>query len=96
MKANSITIFGKPYIVSYVDTVDEEDSSGECDPRSGEIKILKTMCDAQKKDTLLHEILHIISGELRLGVSEKQVSSLAVGLYSAFKENEDLMKIIFK
>ena len=49
MKANSITIFGKPYIVSYVDTVDEEDSSGECDPRSGEIKILKTMCDAQKK-----------------------------------------------
>lgn len=83
----SIKVFGKPYAINYVDQVDETDSLGECDVRLCEIKILNTMCDAQKKDTLIHELLHIISEELRLGVSEKQVASLAVGLYSVFREN---------
>lgn len=83
----SIFIFGKQYSINYVDAVDHEDNSGECNIRAGEIRILNTLSEAQKNDTLLHEILHIISDELCLGMSERQVTAMAVGLYAVYKEN---------
>ena len=37
----------------------------------------------QREDTLLHEVIHIISGELSLELSEETVARLSVGLYSS-------------
>ena len=37
----------------------------------------------QYLETLLHEVLHIVSDELAVGLDEDDVSRLAVGLYSA-------------
>ena len=37
----------------------------------------------QLEETLLHEVLHVIDDELKLGLAEEQITRLAVGIYSA-------------
>ena len=84
---NAITILGKPYQIHYVDKVDDDDNSGESNIRTGEIKVLNALTPHLSRETLLHEIIHIVSDELYLELSERQVAALSVGLYSVYRDN---------
>jgi len=79
-----MTILGKPYEVRMTDDVGAGGSLGQS-KRSKQVIVLNTeeCAPEQLDETLLHEVIHIISGELVLGLDEETVARLAVGLYSA-------------
>ena len=57
---------------------------GACNRQKQAITILtEGIGQEQKEETILHEVVHIIDGELKLGLEEEDVSRLSVGLYSA-------------
>lgn len=63
------------------------DIYGEFDPNKNLVTINP---DKQPANTLLHEILHIISGEKKLGLSEQQVEKLETWLCDMFCNNREL------
>jgi hypothetical protein len=63
------------------------DGMGRASLKSQTIHIDDTMPDDTKKTTLIHEVLHILSDMNHLGLTEEQVSSLSIGLYSVMKSN---------
>ena len=81
---SSITILGKTYEIKLVNDVEAAGNMGTA-KRSKQVIILnKELCAMEQLDeTLLHEVIHIIDGELVLGLSEETVARLAVGIYSA-------------
>lgn len=77
-------ILGKPYEVRKSDDIGTAGNLGST-KRSKQVIILNTEQCApdQLAETLLHEVIHIIDGELVLGLDEATVARLAVGIYSA-------------
>jgi len=80
MKA--IQILGKTYKIEYVDNKTLGGNYGDCNTTKAYIRINKEITKQQQEDTLLHEVLHIISDELNIELGEKQVQILATALYS--------------
>lgn len=80
MKA--IQILGKTYKIEYVDNKTIGGNYGDCNTTKAYIRINKEITKQQQEDTLLHEVLHIISDELTLEMNEGQVGRLATVLYS--------------
>ncbi len=78
-----IEILGKKYKIVETNHECMPDNFGTSSTRDQIITLTKSMSSQQRGDTLLHEIIHIISGELVLGMSEETITRLAVGLYSA-------------
>lgn len=78
-----IEIFGKTYVVTYQNPDNMCGSMGSCSRERGSILIDNTLNTDQQQETLLHEIIHVIDGELKLNLDEITVARLAVGLYSA-------------
>ena len=48
-------------------------------------------CRGQDKETLMHEIFHVVSNLTGSNLSEKQVTAMASGLYSVIKDNKKLL-----
>lgn len=86
---NRIEVLGKWYEIRLCDDVSSAGNLGST-KRSRQVIILNTEQCApdQLKETLLHEVIHIISGELVLNLNEETIARLAVGLYSAGYEVE--------
>jgi hypothetical protein len=81
---NEITILGKPYKIDYCKSSDINGMLGSANRAKQVIRInIDDQGPDQKKETLLHEVLHMVSDELKLGLTESIISCLAVGLYSA-------------
>ena len=83
MAPKQITVLGKPYTIKLVDEVSAGGNMGSCSRHTQDICINEELAKDQTDETLLHEVIHIIDGELVLGLSEETVARLAVGLYSA-------------
>lgn len=83
----SLTIFGKPYQVQYVDNINDGDQFGEINTGTGIISVLNTSSAQMQEETLLHEIIHAIDEDMGIGLNEKQVQRLSVSLYAVLKEN---------
>jgi thymidylate synthase (FAD) len=79
----NIYILGKPYDVEMVDDAHTSGNMGSANRSLQKILIASAIGKDQQQDTLLHEVLHIINDELKVGLTEENVSRLAVGLYSA-------------
>jgi len=80
----SVTILGKSYEIRLADDVGSGGSLGQS-KRSRQVIVLNSeeCAPEQLEETLMHEVIHIISGELVLGLEEETVARLAVGIYSA-------------
>ena len=78
-----IEILGKTYVVTYQNPDNMCGTMGSCNRERGFILIDNTLNTDQQNETLLHEIIHVIDGELKLNLDETTVARLAVGLYSA-------------
>jgi len=63
-------------------------------------KQLILLFDSMQKDctveTLLHETIHALDGELGIGLSEKKVRQLSQGLYDVLKHNPEIWKLIWR
>jgi len=79
----TITILGKPYSVTYHSDTDMLSMLGSSNRTAASIRISKEMCPDQMDETLLHEVLHIISLELMLKFDEETIARIAVGIHSA-------------
>jgi len=78
-----IPILGKPYRVECVPNEHLAGNMGSATRGRQFIAISSELALEQQEDTLLHEVIHIISDELALGFTEETVQRLAVGLHSA-------------
>jgi len=78
-----VDILGKPYRVVEATDGQMPDSFGTASCKDQIITLKKSMAAGQKADTMLHEVIHIISNELALELPEDTIRRLAVGLHSA-------------
>ena len=62
----------------------------------GEIHVSMKQGKDQQKDTLLHEVIHVIDRDLTLKFDEEQVHRLACALYQTLKENKEFTKWLIK
>ena len=60
---------------------------GETDKLAGTITLNSMATKQQHLDTMLHEAIHVISGELNLGLSERKVSCLSAALCAFVLDN---------
>ena len=94
MKNMTVNVMGKDYSVVFVDKVDEKDSCGEHDMGKLEIKVKKSLHPDVIAETLLHELTHAVEEQLDLGMREKQVHGLSVGMFQVLRENPALVKFL--
>jgi hypothetical protein len=83
----SVVVIGKTFTIEYVEKVDDDDNSGECDDAAQIIKVNRKQHAESIKDTLLHEVIHAVERQLDLRMKEKQVHALAVGMLQVLREN---------
>ena len=84
-KSETISILGKPYSIRWTDDTLTGGGAimGAANRTEQTIVLNKQVGRDQMRDTLMHEVIHIISGELSLELAEETVSRLAVGLYAS-------------
>lgn len=46
--------------------------------------------EEQKKETLLHEIIHAMDEKFRIELKERQVEQLGVAIYNLVKDNPEM------
>lgn len=90
----SIRVIGKTFTIHYVDKVDDDDSSGEQRRDQQLIKVKTGQHPETLRETLLHEIIHAIEEQIDLGMKERQVHSLAIGLFQVLRENPALVRFL--
>jgi len=85
----NIRILGKTYTVQFVDRKDLPNDYGECNDEQQLIKIRTDISDENKKDVLLHEVIHAIDFAMSTELTERQVHAIATGLLAVFLDNSD-------
>lgn len=83
-KDERLNILGKDYTLRYTDNIGTCGNMGNADRSRQFINVnAADLAPQQIESTVLHEVIHMIDHELKLGLSEENVSRLEVGLYSA-------------
>ena len=87
-----IRILGIDYSVREVQIINDDDTiMGLCRYQANEILIKKGLSDADKKITLIHDILHAVLGQLGFeneNDNENMIKSLSTALYLVLSEND--------
>ena len=90
-----IDIQGHACKVTFSDPGDwSSNGMGRANTETGELLINNQMGKDFKRSTLMHEILHIISSNNDLALTEQQVSVLGVALSQLINCNPDLIRYI--
>jgi hypothetical protein len=91
-----IRILGKPFKVEFVakdhdglkdGPEDDDPGMGRQDTDQQEIYIRSGQPLESEQDTVLHEVIHSVEETLELGMTEDQVTKLAIGLLAVLKDN---------
>ncbi|MGI0012932.1 MAG: hypothetical protein ACREBU_05745 [Nitrososphaera sp.] len=82
-----VLVCGKTYAVRWFASSGEVTDLGRCVPRHQRLDLSPDQTLESMQDTLLHEVLHALSNELRLELEEGQVQRLAVGLLDVLWHN---------
>ena len=75
------------YTVEYVDVLDGEAQTGECDPTTYTIKVLKGITPHETLCTVIHEVLHSLSNEHGITLKHKLIHNLERPLANFFLKN---------
>ncbi|BFH70588.1 phage protein [Paenibacillus dendritiformis] len=90
---NDIKIGCYTYHVEEVECVNKfTPRAGEIDYFARKIRIDKDMDEAQKRETLMHEIIHGLEDFMCFELEEEQVMKLGKGLAMVFKDNAEILK----
>lgn len=82
-KEDVIEILGVEYgLGAFSSHARDDGSMGRCDEKKGSIVVAEDMPPGVRESTLLHEIVHAVSGMLQVGLNEKQVGALSAGLFT--------------
>ena len=65
---------------------------GKTDHLAGTIAVNKRVTRQQRLDTMLHETIHVIDGELKIGLTERDVCCLATALAGFVIDNPTVFK----
>jgi len=89
---SEIRVLGKTYTIKRFDfdkLVQHSELLGSVSHSKQEIQLHNNdVCSENQEETLLHEILHIISRELKLEFNEDTINRLSIGIFSVLKDNE--------
>lgn len=89
---NQVKIGYLVYQIVEVDCVNKfEPRKGEIDYFQRQIRIDKDLTSQDKKETLIHEIIHGIDDFMGIELDESQVRKLGAGLAMVFEDNSELM-----
>lgn len=88
MIPESLDILGKRYAVVMIER--ESGDYGECISDQCRIEVATYQCEDQRRDTLLHEILHAVDHEMHCAMSEPQTRRMATGLLAVLRQNPEL------
>ncbi|MBS4000792.1 MAG: hypothetical protein KGZ71_09960 [Desulfobulbaceae bacterium] len=80
-------ILGKNYEVLILNDSPMMSNIGEIDNKACKIYINGGLSTDEQKETLLHETIHVVDYQLKLGLTEDQVHRLSVGLFTAIQDN---------
>jgi len=79
------------YEITEVESVNKfESRKGEIDYFSRQIRIDKDMTLQDKKETLIHEIIHGVEEFMGINLEEDHVRKLGVGLAMVIRDNPEL------
>lgn len=76
------------YEIVYVDEFKDGNTLGEMRPQTRQIAILNGQSNTELTKTFIHEVLHAISDENEINLTEKQVLKLENALYRVLRLNE--------
>ena len=65
---------------------------GHVNHHSLTIELQSDQAEAQKRDTLLHEVIHAIDFAVHLELKERHVHALAAGLLCVLRDNPELVE----
>lgn len=90
----TLRILGKPYCVEFVgvEAMSESTYMGEHEIRRSCIRVLAEMDPHQQRETLLHEVLHALTGNL---LDEERIELLSCLLYAFARDNPRAARWIF-
>lgn len=88
---STVDIFGIEYDVEKVDKIDDDGRLGEVNSDECVIRILASLKPDKLRQIIIHEVLHAISDELDLGLTENQVMGASVGICAILKANNILL-----
>lgn len=81
---HQLKIGGHRYKILLVDPEDIERDCGHQNRARNVIKIRRDLPQSQLEETLIHEVLHAINGDLK----EETVDFLAMAIYALLKDNK--------
>jgi hypothetical protein len=87
-----VVVLGKPYAVEVVKKKGSD--YGECFVDLCSIEIASYQCDHQKRDTLLHEVMHAVDHEMDTDMKEEQIRRMATGLLAVLRQNPALVAFL--
>ena len=83
-----ITFMGYTFrVIQETEHTEDEERYGLIDYKMQAIQLNKNTSDDRKQETLVHELIHLVSGFLNIEIEEDDVGRLGHGLYAVLKEN---------
>lgn len=88
-----IRVIGKDVeVVEDSDALHDEDRVGDYMEQRQRIRYSRNQTDDQLRDTVLHEVIHVVEQCMQLDLEEQQVAGLATGLYAVFRDNPEFIR----
>lgn len=94
MKSFKLKVLGKDYTVRIDKKLDQADVCGTCLYSAQLLSLAPRLGPQQRAETLLHELIHAVGGEMGLNISERTVRGLAIGLFQVLRDNPKLIRMI--
>ena len=86
----SVRVMGKRWVIEYR----EQDEYGLCDYKQTKITISEDQSLENMRDTVLHELVHAISNEVKAGLNEKQTATISTGVLAILRDNPGLVRFL--
>jgi len=87
MPLKTIHILGQEFAIKYKRDKKKRDYIGKCFPNANKIYLVKDLSQDKLEETFIHEIIEAINFNLELKLKHRQITALAVAIYTVFKEN---------
>ena len=91
---DNIRVNGTDYLIDLVEDVKDDIHGADYIARvlfkENKIRILNSYKIERKFRALLHEVIHIIDEDIKVGLEEEQICRLEAGLYQVLRDNDFL------
>lgn len=91
-----VRVFGRNYYILYPSSDMGITNLGLTHFEEAIINIRDGQQSVEEKDTVLHEVLHVLDRVMETDLDEKQVTVLAHGLIGIFQDNPEFAKYIIE